>query len=32
MQRIPALPLHPSVYQTALMQLANGTSLTDIQQ
>ncbi|KAJ7455589.1 hypothetical protein FB451DRAFT_1048959, partial [Mycena latifolia] len=32
MQRIPALPLHPSVYQSALMQLANGVSLTDIQQ
>ncbi|KAF7348406.1 hypothetical protein MSAN_01794600 [Mycena sanguinolenta] len=32
MQRIPALPLHPSVYQTALVQLANGVSLTDIQQ
>ncbi|KAJ6478228.1 hypothetical protein C8R45DRAFT_1063287 [Mycena sanguinolenta] len=32
MQRIPALPLHPSVYQTALIQLANGVSLTDIQQ
>ncbi|KAF8206764.1 hypothetical protein K438DRAFT_1480796, partial [Mycena galopus ATCC 62051] len=32
MQRIPALPLHPSVYQTALLQLANGASLTDIQQ
>jgi Ser/Thr protein kinase RdoA (MazF antagonist) len=32
MHRIPALPLHPSVYQTALMQLANGASLTDIQQ
>ncbi|KAJ7171460.1 hypothetical protein C8R46DRAFT_1162244 [Mycena filopes] len=31
MQRIPALPLHPSVYQAALMQLANGVSLTDIQ-
>ncbi|KAJ7881120.1 hypothetical protein B0H14DRAFT_2566083 [Mycena olivaceomarginata] len=32
MQRIPGLPLHPSVYQTALMQLANSASLTDIQQ
>ncbi|KAJ7028157.1 hypothetical protein C8F04DRAFT_993887, partial [Mycena alexandri] len=32
MQRIPALPLHPSVYQAALVQLANGVSLTDIQQ
>lgn len=32
MQRIPSLPLHPSVYQAALVQLANGVSLTDIQQ
>ncbi|KAK7041326.1 hypothetical protein R3P38DRAFT_2768661 [Favolaschia claudopus] len=30
MQRIPALPLHPSVYQSALIQPANGVSLTDI--
>jgi hypothetical protein len=31
LSRIPALPLHPAVYQIALTQLAEGVSLTDIQ-
>jgi hypothetical protein len=30
--RIPPLPLHPYVYQVALAQLADGISLTDIQE
>ncbi|KAJ7633904.1 hypothetical protein DFH06DRAFT_1272396 [Mycena polygramma] len=32
MTRIPPLPLHPAVFRSALTQLANGVSLTDIQQ
>jgi hypothetical protein len=29
--RIPALPLHPKVFQIAILQLADGASITDIQ-